>query len=301
MTTTIQELDLARELQPTVERALERHLTVAKEWFPHEYVPWARGRDFIDEPFEPDQSTLPAHVSVAVQLNLLTEDNLPGYHREIYRSFGTDGPWQTWIDRWTAEEGRHAIVIRDYLTVVRAVDPRVLEQERMATMEAGFYAPEKDLLRTAAYVSLQELATRVSHRNTGLQSGDPLLDKLLGRVAADENLHMIFYRDLFRASLELAPAQAMEALADEIEGFAMPGTGIPGFLRKAATIAKHGIYDLPQHRDAVLRPLLEFWKIFELSDLDGRAEAARGRIALACEQLDAKITKMRSRAARVAG
>lgn len=296
MTATIGEIDLARELQPTVATALDRHLTVAKEWYPHEYVPWAKGRDFIDEPFEPDQSELPAHVAVAVQLNLLTEDNLPGYHREIYRSFGNDGPWQTWIDRWTAEEGRHAIVIRDYLTVVRAVDPAVLEQERMATMQAGYYAPDKDLLRTAAYVSLQELATRVSHRNTGLQSGDPLLDKLLQRVAADENLHMVFYRGLFAAALELSPAQALEALADEVEGFAMPGVGIPGFLRKAATIAKHGIYDLPTHRDDVLRPLLDFWRIFELTGLDGRAEAARMRIAASCEQLDVKIAKAQSRA-----
>jgi Fatty acid desaturase len=32
----------------------------------------------------------------------------------IYESFGTDGAWGTWIGRWTAEEGRHGIAIRDY-------------------------------------------------------------------------------------------------------------------------------------------------------------------------------------------
>jgi hypothetical protein len=37
-------------------------------------------------------------------------------HREIDVAFGRDGAWGTWTGRWTAEEGRHAIVMRDYLT-----------------------------------------------------------------------------------------------------------------------------------------------------------------------------------------
>jgi acyl-[acyl-carrier-protein] desaturase len=53
-------------------------------------------------------------------VNLLTEDNLPSYHREIYQSFGPDGAWGTWIGRWTAEEGRHGMAIRDYLLTTRA-------------------------------------------------------------------------------------------------------------------------------------------------------------------------------------
>ena len=39
---------LIAELEPTVEVLLERHLAGAKEWFPHEYVPWSRGRDFVE-------------------------------------------------------------------------------------------------------------------------------------------------------------------------------------------------------------------------------------------------------------
>ena len=34
------------DLTPVAERLLERHLAGAKEWFPHEFVPWCRGRDF---------------------------------------------------------------------------------------------------------------------------------------------------------------------------------------------------------------------------------------------------------------
>ena len=42
----IETTDLLRELEPAVEDNLNRHLATAKEWFPHEYVPWSEGRNF---------------------------------------------------------------------------------------------------------------------------------------------------------------------------------------------------------------------------------------------------------------
>ena len=229
-----------------------------------------------------------------MQLNLLTEDNLPGYHGEISRVTGNTEVWKTWLDRWTAEEGRHAIALRDYLTVTRAVDPVVLEDERMLTVSAGFSAGDRDGLRVIAYVSMQELATRVAHRGTGRVSDDPGLDRLLSRIATDENLHMVLYRDLFLAALELEPARALAALTQEIVGFAMPGTGIPGFVRRAAVVARAGIYDLGIHRDQVLAPLLRFWQIFE-RPLPPDAEAARDELAAVMAEIDRRVDKQRTR------
>src|SRR5262245_61989465 len=37
---------LLQALEEVVEVELDRHLKVAKEWMPHEYVPWSQGRDF---------------------------------------------------------------------------------------------------------------------------------------------------------------------------------------------------------------------------------------------------------------
>ena len=51
----------------------------------------------------------PPIAQIAFEVNLLTEDNLPSYHREIADAFGRDGAWGTWVHRWTAEEGRHAL------------------------------------------------------------------------------------------------------------------------------------------------------------------------------------------------
>jgi acyl-[acyl-carrier-protein] desaturase len=286
---------LTEVLETRLAAAIDRHLSVAKEWFPHEYVPWSEGSDFDGAPYDETQSHLSAPVRAAVQLNLLTEDNLPAYHRELNRAFGDDEPWRTWVDRWTAEEGRHAIALRDYLIVTRSVDPVVLERERMATMSTGFRAPDKDMLRTLAYVSLQELATRVSHRNTGKLSGDAGLDKLLARIATDENLHMVFYRDLIAAALDVDPAATLTAIATELETFAMPGASAPQFRRRAAVVARAGIYDMKVHREEIVEPLLRFWGVDELTGLDAAAEQARERIAGFCAELDRRIERSANR------
>jgi acyl-[acyl-carrier-protein] desaturase len=273
-------VDVLRELQPAAEAALERHLRLAKEWMPHEYVPWGRARDFGETPWDPSQSSLSPIAQVAFEVNLLTEDNLPSYHREIVSAFGRDGAWGTWVHRWTAEEGRHSLCMRDFLLVTRGVDPDELERGRMRQVEQSYDSRSADgvaktQLEVIAYVSFQELATRISHRNTGVYTEDPIAERLLARVAADENLHMIFYRDLMAAALELDPSASVRAIAKEVIGFQMPGTGIANFERKARQIAKAGIYDLRIHHDEVLWPLLRKWNFFELEGLDGAAEAAR--------------------------
>ena len=39
--------EMLHDLEPVVERLLERHLATSKEWFPHEHVPYGRWRDPI--------------------------------------------------------------------------------------------------------------------------------------------------------------------------------------------------------------------------------------------------------------
>jgi acyl-[acyl-carrier-protein] desaturase len=284
------------ELEPVVAANLDRHLSLAKEWFPHEYVPWSEGRTFDGllggEPWAATDSEMPDVARTALIVNLLTEDNLPSYHHEIATLFGRDGAWGTWVHRWTAEEGRHGIAIRDYLTVSRAVDPVALERARMDHMQAGYAnAHDDEVLHSIAYVAFQELATRISHRNTGKATGDPVAEQLLARVAADENLHMMFYRNLITAAFDLAPSQAMRAVADVVAAFEMPGANIEGFGRKALSIALAGIYDLRQHRDEVLQPVLRQWNVFERTGLDADGEKAREELAALLADLDAQASR----------
>ncbi len=292
---------LLHELEPIVAQNLERHLDMAKPWEPHDYVPWSRGRDFAflgGQDWQPEDSPLDPVAKAALTVNLLTEDNLPSYHREIATRFGRDGAWGTWVGQWTAEEGRHSIALRDYLVVTRGVDPSRLEALRMQHTIAGYDSGDKTPLAALAYVSFQELATRVSHRNTGRASGCPIADQLLARIAADENLHMVFYRNLMAAALDIAPDAAMQAIRDEVVGFAMPGTGMPDFRENSILIAKAGIYDLRIHHDDVLQPVLRFWRIFERSDFGPDGERARTELAQFLDAVDERARFYEEKAAR---
>jgi len=286
---------LLAELEPVVTAELERHITQAREWFPHEYVPWSEGRTFSGvlggEEWNPSELRFSEAASAALVVNLLTEDNLPSYHFEIATEFGREGAWGEWVHRWTAEEGRHGQAIRDYLTVTRSVDPTELERLRMTHMGEGFTAIHPGVLGGLAYVSFQELATRVSHRNTGKATGDPVAEQLFARIALDENLHMVFYRNMLAAAFQVAPDDTMCAVRDVVLDFKMPGYGMPGFQRKAVQIAVDGIYDLRQHKDDVLMPVIRHWKIFELTNLGPEGEKARDQVAQFLDELEATATR----------
>jgi acyl-[acyl-carrier-protein] desaturase len=290
---------LLHELTPVVEQLLERHLASAKEWFPHEVVPWSRGRDFEpDRPWQVDDSEVSVadEVRSALFVNLLTEDNLPYYFRTIEAMFGRDGAWGEWNRRWTAEEGRHSIAIRDYLTVTRSVDPVALERARMAQVQCGQVPEPGSVADGITYVALQELATRISHHNTGKVMDDPAGYEVMKRVASDENRHYLFYRDLVSAALEIDPSSVVQAIDRQVREFEMPGTGIIDFEIHARAIAKAGIYDYGVHHDAILQPVvIRHWGIEELEGLDADGEQARasvvkyiGRVGKAAKRLAAR-------------
>ncbi|MGV0993071.1 MAG: acyl-ACP desaturase [Mycobacterium sp.] len=301
MARPLTDVELLKELEQTAEEYLNRHLAASVEWHPHDFVPWDEGRNFAamgGDDWSPEQSQLSEVAKAAMITNLLTEDNLPSYHHQAAEYFSRDGAWGTWVGRWTAEEARHSIVLRDYLVVTRAVDPVELERARMTHMTHGFAAsPEEearhktDFLLSVAYVSFQELATRVSHRNTGKACNDDVAERMLQRVAADENLHMIFYRDVCGAALDVAPDQTLEALACVVENFRMPGQGMPNFRRNGVMMAKHGIYDPRQHRDEVVLPNLRKWQIFERNDFTSVGEKRREQLAEYLVTLDAQVSK----------
>jgi acyl-[acyl-carrier-protein] desaturase len=278
---------LLAELEPTAARLLDRHLATSKEWFPHELVPWSRGRDFEpDEEWDPAEVSLSDEVRSALFVNLLTEDNLPYYFRTIERMFGRDSAWGVWARRWTAEEGRHSIVIRDYLTVTRAIDPVALERARMAQVECGQVPEPETPYDGFAYVALQELATRIAHHNTGKLLDDKAGYEVMKKVASDENRHHLFYRDLVSAVLELDPSPMVCAIERQVRTFEMPGTGIMDFEVHAKAIAKAGIYDFALHHDQILVPVvLRHWAVESLEGLSPEAQEARAALVKRIERI----------------
>ena len=181
------------------------------------------------------------------------------------------------------------------------IDPVELEQLRIEQVTRGFSPGQNQqieadlfadsLFDSVIYVTFQELATRVSHRNTGKACNETIADHLLQRVSADENLHMIFYRDVSAAGFDIAPNQAMRSLHKVLTNFKMPGYAIPHFRRKAVPIASGGIYDLRIHLDDVVMPVLKKWRIFERDDFTGDAARLRDELGRALEELEDTCVK----------
>lgn len=277
---------MLNDLEPVVGKLFDRHMQTAREWFPHELVPWDRAANLVaGQPWDPSMAAnVPEGVRSAILVNLLTEDNLPYYTRSLALSFGVEGAWGAWMRRWTAEEGRHSIAIRDWVVVSQVLDPIALERGRMQQVSSGV-APEPwsdaepgSALATLAYVALQELATRIAHFNTARALKDEAGYQIMKRVAADENLHYLFYRDLSAAAFELVPSAMVKVLERVVLGFNMPGTGISDYAAHTAAIAKEGIYSLLVYHDQVLAPSLRFWGVEDMKGLDDEAERARERL-----------------------
>jgi acyl-[acyl-carrier-protein] desaturase len=270
---------LLAELAPAAARLLERHQSTSHAWLPHELVPWARGG-------EQSSPALPAGVQSALIVNLLTEDNLPYYVLGLTHNLGQDGVWWEWIRRWTAEESRHGMVIRDYLSVTRLVDLDGLERARVAHMLVGDIPRPEGIAGTLVYLALQELSTRIAHFNTGACLDDPGR-RIMQRVATDENLHHLFYRDLVSSALALDPSTVVVAMDREVRRFAMPGTSIPGFRDHSEAIAAAGIFSAATLAREVFHPsIVRQWRLPELTELDTRGEQARDRLMAFLSRLD---------------
>lgn len=309
MSEDLPNIELLRALEPVAEKLINRHMSMTKDWNPHDYIPWSEGKNYYalgGQDWDPDQAKLSDVARVAMVQNLLTEDNLPAYHREIAMNFSMDSAWGFWVNRWTAEENRHGISIRDYLVVTRNCDPVELEELRIEQMTRGFSPGQnaqgdlfaESLFDAVMYVSFQELATRVSHRNTGKACNDPVAEQLLARISNDENLHMIFYRDVSAAGLDIAPNQAIKSVHRILSNFRMPGSTVPEFRRKAVVIATGGIYDPRIHLEDVVMPILKKWRIFERGDFTGEGARMRDELGTLVSDLEQTCVKFEEAKAR---
>lgn len=272
------------ELVDVVDRAaqklLARHLDMAKEWFPHELIPWSQARDTEPDAGEAVIRALPPGAASALWVGLLTEDNLPHYFHAVAGAFDRDSAMGEWSRRWAAEEQRHSIVIRDWVSVTRTLDLVELERARMRQLSSGFAAGGRagSVSDGLVYLALQERATRISHWNTGA-----LLDgtgsAVMRRVAADENLHYLFYRDLVSAALEADPDGVVSAVDRQVSNFAMPGSSIDDFAHHASAVASAGVYDYRVHYEQVILPVvMKHWRLESIDHLGPEASTARDHL-----------------------
>ena len=296
-------VDLLTEIVPDVERLYNRHLEAPRLWMPHEQIDWGQGENFGDHPWSESDYPLAEGVRSSIYVNLLTEDNLPYYTHSILAHAPKGHPILDWNHQWTMEENRHSMVMRDWVHISRCIDPTMLEEGRRVQMKKAEVPEPETFADLICYVSFQERATQIAHRNTGahLPKDDKMGRNVLALVAGDETKHYLFYRDLAMAAFAIDPSSMMIAAAKQVGSFAMPGTGIPSFTRHAVRIAREGIYGLGQFLRDVLEPVLTVWDVNHLANLSAEAERARTDLAGVLEKITASVEKLAQKAGATPG
>ena len=238
---------LTLELEPVVADNLASFLETADEWYAHDYVPFSEGRDFAflgGEDWDPSQVTLPKEVTDPLEVLLITKDNLAGYHRELVEHFILDDKWGRWLGRWTAEETLHAIALREYLMVTRNIDPNADEHVRVNHVMRGYRAENYTQLETLVFMALWERAHLVFLRNLEAKIDEPVLKKLVGRIARDEERHLGFFSNLVAHCLEHHRDQTINAISRRAIGLPVIGGDILEYRdNKLRTVADAGIFD----------------------------------------------------------
>lgn len=237
---------LTLELEPVVLQELRRHLDTEDIWYAHDYVPFDKGENFAfldGKDWDPSQVTLPKHVTDALEILLITKDNLAGYHRELVEHFILEDKWGRWLGRWTAEEHLHAIALRNYLVVTREVDPAANEDVRVEHVMKGYRADSYSQIETLVFMAYYERAHAVFCRNLQAQLSEPVLAGLVGRIATDEERHEEFFANLVAHCLTYSRDETIDAIAARAAALDVVGGDIDAYRDKIEVVAEAGIFD----------------------------------------------------------
>ncbi|WP_319454458.1 MULTISPECIES: acyl-ACP desaturase [unclassified Mycobacterium] len=237
---------LILELEPVVDQNLVRHVQSEELWYAHDFVPFDKGENFAflgGKDWEPSDMTLPRHVTDALEILLITKDNLAAYNRELVEHFILEDKWGRWIGRWTAEEHLHAVALRNYLVVTREIDPAANEDVRVEHVMKGYRANTYSQLETLAFMAFFERAHAVFCRNLQAQIEEPTLKALVGRIARDEERHEEFFANLVAYCLQFERDETVAAIARRAAELDVIGADIDAYADKRNAVAAAGIFD----------------------------------------------------------
>ncbi|WP_238422058.1 acyl-ACP desaturase [Gordonia sp. 'Campus'] len=275
--------DLIIALEKALPEIAEDHQAAATPWNPHDWVPWDDGRNFAflgGDDFDPSQATLSDEARAGLLALLLTKDNLPSYHRVLAKHFPAFSDWRQLVGVWTAEDNRHAIVLRDYLVVRRAIDPVDAEERRRIHVTQGYrQTPEQ----VEPLSPLDVLALMAVHENQCVHfianlkavANDEVLEEILTKIAADDQQQAVTFGAFLNAGL-VADQDATVLAIDRALAIDEPiGHDVDDFDAERALIAH---YEDAGTKTAIAAALAEAVKLESVAGLSDEAEAARQRI-----------------------
>lgn len=294
--------DLRLEVMSTIGKSmddlLDKYLKpIEKNWQPADFLPDSRNPEFVDEIKEIQELAKEMDYDLLTVLigDTITEEALPTYEswlmdvEGVNQQYNNGKPngWSKWVRGWTAEENRHGDLLNKYLYLCGRVDMREMEVSTQHLINDGFdIGTGTDPYKNFVYTSFQELATNVSHRRVATlvkKTGNTMLAKINGIIAADEARHATAYSEFVKRIFEIDPSQMMTAFEDMMRRkIVMPAHFMRQSGDKVGELWSHfsdaaqrtKVYTAQDYID-ILSSLVKDWKIEHITELNEAGEKAR--------------------------
>jgi len=312
--------DLRLEVMSTIGKSMDELLDkylkpIDTNWQPSDLLPDSRNPEFIDQIKEIQESAKNMSYDLLTVLigDTITEEALPTYEswlmdvdgvNQQYNN-GEPNGWSKWVRGWTAEENRHGDLLNKYLYLCGRVDMREMEVSTQHLINDGFdIGTGSDPYKNFVYTSFQELATNISHRRVATlvkQSGNALLAKINGIIAADEARHATAYSAFVQRIFEIDPNQMMTAFEDMMRRkIVMPAHFMRQSGDKVGELWSHfsdaaqrtQVYTAQDYID-ILKSLINDWKIEGMGDLSDVGEKARDYLVALPDRLQRVTDRMK--------
>jgi acyl-[acyl-carrier-protein] desaturase len=296
-------------LEKEVEESGDKYLSpVETNWQPSDLLPATHTESFHDDlkTLQEQAENLNYDLLAVLVGDTITEEALPTYETWLGALDGVKqnvhGGWMKWIRRWTAEENRHGDVLNRYLYLCGRIDMPKFEASTQYLLSDGFdLDTNNDPYRTFTYTSFQELATNISHRRVATlakKSGNTILSKICGIVAADEARHANAYKTFISRIFEIDTNEMMLAFEDMMrKKIVMPAQALRELGGETNTFSNFsdaaqrlGVYTAVDYVN-IMQELIKDWKIESLTGLKENGEKARDYLM----KLPARMAKISER------
>lgn len=266
--------------------------SIETNWQPGDLLPASHTESFFEDikTIQGQAENMDYDLLAVLVGDTITEEALPTYETWLGALDGVkqneNGGWMKWIRAWTAEENRHGDVLNRFLYLCGRIDMPKFEVSTQFLIADGFNLDtQNDPYRTFMYTSFQELATNISHRRVATlarKSGNTILSKICGLVAADEARHANAYKTFVGKIFELDTNEMMLAFEDMMrKKIVMPAQylrelneRLNSFSNFSDAALRLGVYT-PIDYVNILRELIDEWKIDGLTNLKENGEKAR--------------------------
>ena len=291
-------MNVRSEVMQTIEKSMDDILVkylkpIEENWQPADLLPDSNDPNFIEQVREIQGQSKEMNYDLFSVLigDTITEEALPTYETWLMSVDGIDinsrTGWAQWVRSWTAEENRHGDLLNKYLYLSGRVNMREFEVSTQFLISDGFdIQTGNDPYKSFVYTSFQELATNVSHRRVATfskKTGNDLLAKMCGLVAADEARHASAYKSFVTRIFEMDPSEMMIAFEEMMKNkIVMPAHFLRESGMKISELWAHFsdaaqrcmVYTTQDYID-ILSSLIKEWEIENINGLTDRAENAR--------------------------